>query len=153
MPRRGCITLISWTLLDILDNDWLGPVWQSLTCCYCQRFAGPCLAIVDLLLLLLLSSSSSPSSSFTFPSVSSFVIGVFQFISWFPFVVPYWFHLFDTFSWPLFCSCFDGFLSSCPLPFCGTCVSAPGSSPLRLFCPILAKIRVWGKLGRPFVCF
>src|SRR6056300_475677 len=78
MPRRGCITLISWTLLDILDNDWLGPVWQSLTCCCCQRFAGPCLAIVDLMSLLLLSSSSSPSSSFTFPSVSSSVIGVFR---------------------------------------------------------------------------
>ena len=83
MPRRGYITLISWTLLDILNNDLLGPVWQSLTC-YCrQRFAGPCLAIVDLLLLSS-SSSSSPSSSFTFPSVSSSVIGVFHFLPWFP---------------------------------------------------------------------
>jgi hypothetical protein len=30
------------------------------------------------------STSSSPSSSFTFPSVSSSVIGVFQFLPWFP---------------------------------------------------------------------
>jgi hypothetical protein len=28
--------------------------------------------------------------------------------------VLYGFTLFDTFSWPLFYSCFDGFLSSCP---------------------------------------
>src|SRR6056300_54932 len=136
MPCRGCITLISWTLLDILDNDWLGPVWQSLTCCCCQRFAGPCLAIVDLNCCCCRRRRRRRRRS-RFRPCLPLLSGFSNLFHGFPFVVPYWFHLFDTFSWPLFCSCLDGLLSSCPLPSCGICVSAPDSSPLRLFWPML----------------
>jgi hypothetical protein len=64
---------ISWTLLDIINNDLLGPVWQSLTCyCFSCRSRRRRRR-----------RRRRRSSRFR-PCLPLSVVGVFQFLSWFP---------------------------------------------------------------------
>jgi len=67
---------ISWTLLDIINNDLLGPVWQSLIC-YCCRRRGR-------------RGRRRRRSSFRpcLPLLSGFS----NLFHGFPFVILYWFH-------------------------------------------------------------